>query len=214
MRILVLALLACLSLSSTLAGQEEQTAQEQILRDAESLALKAFRFDRDRVFIRGSARFEGNVEMVQTDGQGTCAWLKGLEFSDGVIECDMAGGSYLGISFRVIEDPDSSGRISEDIYFRVEGNERARTVQYYPHGKRKQEELHRPPDEMPIRLIKQKEWFHVRVEVNGREARVFLDRNPEPVMVIEQLMHEHDSGSVGLRSWGGTFANLEVIRKP
>ena len=120
----------------------------------------------------------------------------------------MAGGAYLGISFRIREV--EGERLSEDIYFRIAGNGRPEPVQYYPHGTLKQEELHRTPYEQPIRLIEQDEWFHVKIEVQGRRARVFLDRDPEPVQVIEDLMHDHTHGSVGVRSWGGRFANLTV----
>ena len=96
----------------------------------------------------------------------------------------------------------------------LDSAERAGTVQYYPHGKMKQEELHRPPYEEPIRLIKQKEWFHVRVQVSGRQVRVFLDRKKKPALVVDELLHQHRAGSVGLRSWGGAFANLVVTTKP
>ena len=211
MRLLITAMVACLTPTPSLLGQEKQRAtQEEIVHDFSSLALGAFSFDRDRVIVRGSSQGEGKVEMVQSAGQGTCAWVKNLQFTDGVIECDMAGGAYLGISFRVIKDAKSADRMSEDVYFRVEGNQRSGTVQYYPHGKKKQEELHRPPYERPIRLIKRNEWFHVRVEVSGRQVKVFLDRKQEPVMVVDELLHEHRTGSVGLRSWGGSFANLVV----
>ena len=64
------------------------------------------------------------------------------------------------------------------------------------------------------RVVWRKKWFHVRVEVSGRQARVFLDRKDKPVLVIDELLHEHRTGSVGLRSWGGAFANLVVTTKP
>ena len=196
------------------ARKEPGESQATMVHDYSSLKLNAFTYVRNRIRVRESSRFEGKMEMTQSAGRGTCAWLKDLQFTDGTIECDMAGGAYLGISFRVIQDDESGDRMSEDVYFRVEGNERSGTVQYYPHGRMNQEQLHRPPYERPIRLINQKEWFHVRVEVSGRQTRVFLDRKEKPVLVINELLHEHRTGSVGLRSWGGAFANLVVTTKP
>lgn len=180
-------------------------------RDYSAFDLTRFVYDKARVSVSESSLFNGAMVMTQSAGRGICAWVKDLQFTDGTIECDMAGGAYLGISFRVIEDTATGDRMSEDIYFRVEGNQRSGTAQYYPHGKMDQQELHRPPYEEPIRLIKQKEWFHVRVLVNGRQVKVFLDDQEKPVLVIDELLHQHTTGSVGLRSWGGSFANLKVI---
>ena len=215
MRTTVKAVFVGLILTLNAHGQEKHgVTGRDIVHDYSALPLNAFRYETNRVRVSESSQFEGKKEMTQSAGKGTCAWVKDLHFTDGTIECDMAGGAYLGISFRVIQGDESTKRMSEDVYFRVEGNERPGTVQYYPHGKLKQEELHRPPYEEPIRLIKQKEWFHVRVQVSGRQARVFLDGKKKPVLVVDELLHQHRSGSVGLRSWGGAFANLIVTTKP
>jgi hypothetical protein len=182
---------------------------ESFTGDYVDFKLDHWAFDDKIVSIIDSKQFPGSKEMVQALCRGTAAYPKNLQFKNGVIECDMAGGRYLGISFRIQEI--EGERFSEDIYFRVEGNERPKTVQYYPHGKLGQEELHRPPYEQAIRLIKQNEWFHVRIEVQGRQTRAFIDNKEEPVQVIENLMHDHTVGSVGVRSWGGRFANLKVV---
>jgi hypothetical protein len=79
--------------------------------------------------------------------------------------------------------------------------------------KLEEQELHRPSYEQAIRLIKQNEWFHVRIEVQDRQAHVFLDKNEEPVQIVEDLMHDHKVGSVGVRSGGGRFANLKVTAR-
>lgn len=208
--------LLLMTLVSLLLGTGPGIAVDQAgppgAKDHSAFRLEDWVFDQARVSVRESERFKGVKEMVQTGYQpNLCAWIKDLAFTDGTIECDMTGGAYLGIAFRVIaEEGDPAKRKSEDIYFRVEGNARPDTVQYYPHGKLKQEELHRPPYEAQVRPIKQQEWFHVRIEVSGTRAQVFLDRGKQPILVIENLMHEHRAGSVGLRSWGGSFANLKI----
>ena len=199
---------------NALGDEKHETPSANIVHNYSAFSLNAFTYDKKRTRVSESSQFEGKKELTQSAGRGTCAWVKDLHFTDGTIECDMAGGAYLGISFRVIQSDDSTKRISEDVYFRVEGNERPRTVQYYPHGKMKQEDLHRPPYEQPIRLIKQKEWFHVRVQVSGPQAKVFLDGKKKPVLVVDQLLHQHRAGSVGVRSWGGSFANLVVTTNP
>ena len=215
MRATATAVFVGLILTLNAQGQEKRgVTGPNIVHDYSAFTLNAFTYDRRRVRVSESSQFEGKKQLTQSAGRGTCAWVKDLHFTDGTIECDMAGGAYLGISFRVVQGDESTNRMSEDVYFRVEGNERPGTVQYYPHGKLKQEELHRPPYEEPIRLIKQKEWFHVRVQVSGRQARVFLDGKEKPVLVVDELLHQHRTGSVGLRSWGGAFANLVITTKP
>lgn len=191
-----------------IAQERAPDAQSAVVKYYGQYQLDQWVYDAERVAVGWSKKFRKADEMVQTLGRGTVAYPKDLQFRDGVIECDMAGGAYLGISFRIREV--EGKRLSEDIYFRISGNERPKTVQYYPHGKLKQDELHRPPYEQAIRLIEQNEWFHVKIEVQGRQARVFLDHSQKPVQVIEDLMHDHTDGSVGVRSWGGRFANLKV----
>jgi len=187
-------------------------ADQPSVKDFGDFQLDRWAYDEKVTSVRNSEQFPKSKELLQTRVRGTVAYPKNFQFRDGVIECDMAGGAYLGISFRIREI--EGKRFSEDIYFRVEDNERPKTVQYYPHGKLKQEELHRPPYEQTVRrLIRQNEWFHVRIEVQGRQARVFLDNDKEPVQVIEDLMHDHTVGSVGVRSWGGRFAHLKVTLK-
>jgi hypothetical protein len=204
-----LASLAVIVLPLSGIAQEQATVSQSVdVRNYGDFELDEWVYDAKRVAVGWSRQFDKANEMIQTLGRGTVAYPRNLRFKDGVIECDMAGGAYLGISFR-IRDVDGK-RLSEDIYFRLLGNQRPKTVQYYPHGKLKQDELHRPPYEQAIRPIEQNEWFHVRIEVQGRQARVFLDGRQEPVQVIDDLMHDHTEGSVGVRSWGGRFANLNV----
>ena len=206
-----IATLAAITLALAGIAQEQAQASDArpgVVMDYGDFDLDAWVYDAKRVAVGWSEESRDANELVQTRGIGTAAFHRDLQFRDGIIECDMAGGAYLGISFRIREV--EGKRLSEDVYFRISGNQRQETVQYYPHGTLKQEELHRPPYELPIRLIEQDEWFHVKIEVQGRQARVFLDHNQEPVQVIEELMHEHSDGSVGVRSWGGRFANLKV----
>lgn len=202
---------AILAFSSSAVGTEA-------LKQGPPLEFSAFNIkdwvcESSKVVVTESRSFPGKQELEHTGGYSPqISYLRDLSFSDGIIECDLAGGAYLGISFRVrpVEGKPATERISEDIYFRVEGNQGSGTVQYYPHGKLKQEELHHPPFQGPVRLMAQGEWFHIRIEVIGKQARVFLGDSKEPVQVIPELMHEHQSGSVGLRSWGGRFANLRI----
>jgi hypothetical protein len=182
-------------------------------REFSTFNIQEWVCDSSKVVVRDSAKFPGKQELEQTGAYSPqIAYLKDFSFTDGTIECDLAGGAYLGVSFRVrpVEGKAATERVSEDIYFRVEGNQRSATVQYYPHGKLKQDELHQPPFEQPVPMFAQGEWFHVRIEVSGRQARVFVGDSKEPVQIIPELMHEHQDGSVGLRSWGGRFANLKI----
>ena len=59
------------------------------------------------------------------------AYLRDFEFTNGIIECDMRGGAYLGIAFRIRDE----GEKCEVFYFRppeVEGWDH--TIQYLARG--------------------------------------------------------------------------------
>lgn len=58
--------------------------------------------------------------------------------------------------------------------------------------------------------IPMSEWFHVRVEVRGNEAKVFLNSDAQATMVIPRLASGQSEGLVGFWAWNGRLANLKV----
>jgi len=144
-------------------------------------------------------------------------YARNLEFTDGVIELDIAAvPSFTGLVFRV-----QSGEVYEGIYFRPQNSrhsdsvKRGHAVQYiaaprytWYYLREKFPEKYEAAVDLPPG-----EWFHVRVEVAGRTARVFVNDAAEPCLVVDDLKHGVSRGSVGVwcgNTSGGTFANLTV----
>lgn len=46
--------------------------------------------------------------------------------------------------------------------------------------------------------IVKNEWFHVKVEISGSQARVFLNDQPKPALHIRQLAHGKRAGGIGV----------------
>lgn len=127
------------------------------------------------------------------------ALLKDVEFEDGVIECDIAmkAGvrSYPGILFRV-----RSSEEYERVYLRPHRSPLYDdAVQYVAafHGVDSWQ-FYNGPGLTSRAVIPADRWVHVKLEVSGAQARVFLDNAPKPVLVIGDLRRGKSRGGLGL----------------
>jgi hypothetical protein len=159
---------------------------------------------------------EDNGKMVEFQGKEAfrmargIAFVKGLHFQDGTIEVDMAGNQnsrFFGITFRV-----QSADEYEVIFFRPSQSGNNQAVQYTPSfkGATLWQIFHDQFGGGAMAKIPRNEWIHVKLEVKGRSARLFLNNAAEPTMVIPDLKMGDSHGSIGF--WGhlggGYFANL------
>ena len=185
------------------------------------------------------ATFDGRpaveVTMVSDFAGGdsnTIAVVEGIEFQDGTLEFDVASGvnpeswffvrwiarGFAGIAFRVADDLSSF----ESIYLRPtngpaeDPERRAHAVQYFSYP---DWDFARFREESPgvyeaPAPIAPDRWIHVRIEVEGQTARLFIDDGPEPVLVVNDLKLGADArGGVALFVDAGTrayFSNLVV----
>ncbi|MFC1529619.1 nitroreductase family protein [Gemmatimonadota bacterium] len=145
------------------------------------------------------------------------ALLKDLSFENGTIELDIAAlPSYTGLVFRA-----RSEHIYEGIYFRPQNSRhadpvrRGHTLQYHAAPKHTWYYLReRFPERYEAGADMEPEaWFHVRIEIMGTTARVFVNEEQEPSLVIDNLLNGVSRGTVGLwagNTSGGTFSNLTV----
>jgi hypothetical protein len=154
------------------------------------------------------------------------AWLP-VDFKDGTIEADMASvlapnapefaRGFIGLAFRI----DDNGRF-ESIYLRPANStaddqvRRNHSVQYvaYPDYR-----FDRMRSEFPEKYetsadIGLNRWMHMKIEVRGQQARLYLDRNPRPVLVVQDMKLGSDQrGGVGIWLESGTiayFRNLKI----
>jgi sugar lactone lactonase YvrE len=127
------------------------------------------------------------------------AFLKNVELEDGIVECDIAmkGGvrAYPGILFRV-----QSQEEYERIYLRPHRSPLYDdAVQYVAafHGVDSWQ-FYNGPGLSARAVIPTDRWVHVKIEVRGTQARVFLDNAPQPVLVVGDLKRGKSRGGLGL----------------
>jgi len=127
------------------------------------------------------------------------AFLKNVDLEDGVIECDIAmkGAvrSYPGILFRV-----QSQEEYERVYLRPHRSPLYDdAVQYVAafHGVDSWQ-FYNGPGLSARAVIPTDRWVHVKIEVLGTQARVFLDNGPQPVLVVGDLKRGKSRGGLGL----------------
>jgi len=139
------------------------------------------------------------------------AYLDGLDFQNGTIECDLYSPSdkaYLGIVFRI-----TSLNNFEYIYFQPHTSGKWDAVQYDPIFNRSATwQLYNGTAYQAVANIPTREWFHVKIQVVGDSAKVYLDNNPLQVMSVK-LKHDYASGNIGVCSYHPAyFANLKVTK--
>jgi len=126
------------------------------------------------------------------------AYLKSPVFENGVIEVDMAvtgQRSYPGIMFRM-----ESTKDYERIYIRPHLSSLFQNVVQYVSTFNGIDswQLYTGPGNIASAEIPRNQWFHVKVEFKGDQARMYLNNSVSPVLEILHLGHGARAGMVGL----------------
>jgi hypothetical protein len=158
----------------------------------------------------------------------TFAKLKGVRFTDGTMTVqvlstlltdapDFARG-FIGIAFRINE----RNTAFECIYLRPTNGRaghqlrRNRSIQYFSFPDFKFERLRAeaPGEYETYADMALNEWIDLTIAVKGAQAMLFLNRNPQPALIVNDLKHGPDaSGAIGLWVDVGTegyFADLKI----
>jgi hypothetical protein len=170
------------------------------------------------------------VESSQQYDGNALALLDNLDFTNGTIEVDLAGrpaaGSaesargFVGLAFRSTPD----GRAFECFYIRPTNGRaddqlrRNHSTQYvsepeYPWRRLRNES---PGVYESYVDLETGAWTHLRIEVEGVKARLFVNGSPQPVLLVNDLKHGQGSGGIGLWIDAGSeayFRNLIVAAK-
>ncbi len=151
-------------------------------------------FDSDR-WTKSNARV---FEYMGRDALMGMAHLDDVEFDNGVIEVDIAvtgKRSYPGIRFRM-----QSAGDYEECYVRPHrAGLYSDAVQYAPvFNGISCWQLFNGNGYTSAAEINPGEWVHMKIEVLGGQARVFLGDAAEPVLVIDRLEHGTSKGSIGV----------------
>jgi hypothetical protein len=165
---------------------------------------------------------------VKEVDEPTFVKIKGVNFKNGTIEVkvlsrllkdapDFARG-FIGIAFRI----NDSNTKYESIYIRPvnarvdDQVRRNHSIQYYSYPDYKFDRLRK---ESPERYesysdMEMNKWITMRIEVKDTQAKLFLDNNKQPSLIVNDLKHGVDlSGAIGLWVEVGTegfFSDLKV----
>ncbi len=128
------------------------------------------------------------------------ASLKDVEFTNGVIEFDLAvtgERSYPGVTFRAQSQNDY-----ERIYIRPHLSKTFQNVVQYEGTFNGLDswQLYYGPGKTASAIIPANQWFHVKIEVRDTQARLFINDPDNPVLTITELAHGISKGTVGV--WG------------
>ena len=159
------------------------------------------------------------------------AVLAGTDFTDGVIEAEVAGApapgaaggarGFVGIAFRV--RPDSAGApTTYDAFYLRPTNGRAddqerrnHAAQYIAHPDWTWQRLRR---ETPSRYeayvdLVPGAWTRIRIEVRGTEARLFVHGQRQPTLVVHDVKSgAQGRGAIALWIGPGTVAHFRDLR--
>ncbi len=163
---------------------------------------------------------EGKAEVVDHQGRkalrfdGGGAVLKDLELRDGVIDVDVstpAARGFFGIQFRL------EGEDGEWVYLRQHKSGLADAMQYTPvlHTGLNWQIYNGPGFTGPVDIPKN-EWFHLRLEIAGAQAKLFVKDMTTPALVMPDLKSGVQKGQIALAVLIGEtyFSNFEVRQTP
>lgn len=163
------------------------------------------------------------IRLSKDEGEGI-AWLKGIEFSNGIIEFDVRGEdvkqhSFVGIAFHGRDNATYDAIYLRPFQFRAEEEIlRSRAIQYislpgstwqilrekFPGKYEHSIEPSPDPDS----------WIRVRIVVQGNTISTYINGSKQPSLLVEKVSH-NTTGSVGFYvadTSGGDFANITIIK--
>lgn len=144
---------------------------------------------------------------------------RGLAFADGTVAFDMKvtdRRTFVGVKLRVADDG-----TYEDVYFRPHKSGLPDAIQYNPAYRGVgQWQLHHGPDATAFVDYRPGTWQHVRIEVKGRQAAIFVGDADTPSLVVGHLRTGVERGGFGFWAnqpgatdhdpWTVSLANITV----
>lgn len=143
---------------------------------------------------------------------GGAAILNDLEMRDGVVDVDVAtpaSRGFFGFQFRIAKD----GANAEEVYLRPHKSGLPDAMQYTPilnTGRNWQ--IYNGPGFTGAVDIPKEVWFHLRLEVAGAQAKLFVKDMNKPALVMNDLKSGVQKGQVALYVLTGAtyFSNFEI----
>lgn len=167
-------------------------------------------------------QLEGQAKAAEYKGRkclfldGGAAILKDFELRDGVLDVDVAtpaSRGFFGFDVRI----DADGKNYEEIYLRQHKSGLPDAMQYTPvlnTGRNWQ--IYNGPGFTGAVDIPKDVWFHLRLEVTGAQAKLYVKDMDKPALVMDDLKSGVQKGQVALYVLTGAtyFSNFEVRTTP
>jgi hypothetical protein len=200
-----------ISVAPTAAATEVRSESATDSQKPQALSVPA---DSPRWELEGEARateYQGR-KCIFLDGGG--ASLKDFEMRDGVIDVDVAtpaSRGFFGIQFRI------KGDNAEWVYLRQHKSGAPDAMQYTPvlnTGLNWQ--IYNGPGFTGAVEIPKDVWFHMRLEVSGAQAKLYVKDMDKPALVMDDLKSGVQRGQVALAVLTGAtyFSNFEIRTTP
>lgn len=205
--------------------------------DAQTVKLGKYEFEAVSAFVSKETLMNKQVIKVMKDSsiqkadEPTFARLKGIDFSNGVIEVKVLSRllktapafarGFIGVAFRV----NDSNTKYESIYIRPTNGRaddqvrRNHSIQYYSYPDYKFDRLRKESPEKyeSYSDMALDQWITMHIEVKDSIAKLFLNNNKQPSLVVNDLKHgANASGAIGLWVDVGTegyFSDLRITKK-
>jgi len=172
--------------------------------------------DSERWQLEAQARvldYQGRKSIMLDGGAAT---LKDFEMRDGIIDVDVATAAargYFGFQFRIAADNANA----EEVYLRQHRSGYPDAMQYTPvlnNGRNWQ--IYNGPGFTGAVDIPKNVWFHLRLEVAGAQAKLYVKDMNKPALVMTDLKSDIRKGQVALFDLTGAtyFSNFEVRTTP
>ena len=168
---------------------------------------------------------------VKEFDEPTFVKIKGVNFKNGIIEVkvlsrllknapDFARG-FIGIAFRI----NDSNTKYECIYLRPVNSRvddqvrRNHSIQYYSYPDYKFDRFRKEAPEKyeSYTDMEMNKWITMRIEVKDAQAKLFINNNQQPSLIVNDLKHGPDaSGSIALWVETGTegyFKDLKITKQ-
>ena len=178
---------------------------------------------------KSAVKVSKDPAMTNAD-EPTYVKIKGAEFKDGTIEVNVlsrllptaaeTARGFIGIAFRANADNSKF----ECIYIRPtngRANDQVRrnhSIQYFSYPDFTFDRLRKEAPEKYESYADMglNEWIKMKIVVKGTEAKLFLNDNKQPSLIVNDLKHGADlSGGIGLFVDNGTegyFADLKISK--
>jgi hypothetical protein len=165
---------------------------------------------------------QGQAKAVDYQGRkcllldGGAAVLNDFEMRDGVVDVDVttpAKRGFFGLQFRVAND----GATAEWVYLRQHKSGLPDAMQYTPVlNTGASWQIYNGPGFTGAVDIPKDVWFHLRLEVTGAQAKLYVSDMSKPALVMDDLKSGIQKGQVALYVLTGAtyFSNFEVRTAP